>query len=215
MRLFNLDGMAIFGPGSEWLWTMAQFLALLVTGLAIFRQVRAQRWANDLRLVTRLADEMLAEGMIRHKVAALIHVAQKQPAISPSMAFVAGWFDDTAESMYGGYLRRELAMRFWGDMVQHWWAVVTPMLLEARKADPTVWASFERWAADSAARDRKTGSVKDLTPAFIDRWISETIPFFIEQLRIRQELKVGTIPVWPVPESAMPEVAETEGYVAR
>ncbi len=208
MRFFNLDGMAVFGPGSEWLWTMAQFLALLITGLAIFRQLRAQRWANDLRLVTRLADEMLAEQMIRHKVAALIHVAQKRPGISPSMEFVAGWFDGTADSIFGGYLRPELAARFWGDMVQNWWAVVTPMLPEARKSDPRVWAGFERWAADAAARDRKTGSVKDLTPESTARWVHESIPFLIERLRIQQDAKAGTIPVWPVPGAAAEPAAE-------
>ncbi len=158
--------------------------------------------------MSRLADEMLAEQMIRHKLAALIHVAQKQPGISPSMEFVAGWFDGTADSIYGGYLRPELATKFWGDIVQHWWALATPMLPEARKSDRRVWAGFERWAADSAARDRKTRSVKDLTPEFVDRWLSESIPFFIERLRIQQDAKAGTIPVWPVPGAAPQAIDE-------
>lgn len=209
MRFVNLDGMAIFGPGSEWLWTMAQFLALLITGLAIFWQLRAQRWANDLRLITRLADELLAEQMIRHMLAALIHVAQKQPGISPSMEFVAGWFDGTADSIYGGYLKPELATRFWGDIVQRWWALATRVLPEARKSDPRVWAGFERWAADAGACERKSGSVKVLTPESTARWVHESIPFFIERLRILQDAKAGTIPVWPLPGAVMPTVEET------
>ena len=209
MQLLNLDGMAVFGPGSEWLWTMAQFLALSLTGLAIFRQLRAQRWGNELQLLARLADEMLAEQMIRHKVAALIHIAQKRPALSPSLEFVANWFDGTAETMYGGYLKPELAIREWGDVVQYWWALTTPILSEARASNPGLWTSFERWAADSADRDRKSGTVKDLTPESMDRWTSEAIPFFIERLRIRREMKVGFIPVWPVPDIALPTDGET------
>ena len=118
MRIVNLDGMAIFGPGSEWLWTMVQFLALLMTGLAIFRQLRAQRRANDLTVVTRFADEFLAEQMTRHKCAALMHLAEKRPGIPPSLEFVAGWFDGAAEALLLAYGDRELARRAWGQAAQ-------------------------------------------------------------------------------------------------
>jgi hypothetical protein len=40
--LINTDGLAIFGPGSEWFWTMLQFTALTVTFVAIYRQLRVQ-----------------------------------------------------------------------------------------------------------------------------------------------------------------------------
>jgi hypothetical protein len=43
VKLINADGMAIFGPGSEWFWTMLQFTALAITFYAIYRQLRAQR----------------------------------------------------------------------------------------------------------------------------------------------------------------------------
>jgi len=42
VKLINLDGMAIVGPGSEWFWTMLQFIALAITFYAIYRQLRAQ-----------------------------------------------------------------------------------------------------------------------------------------------------------------------------
>ena len=43
MNLVNTDGLAIFGPGSEWFWTMLQFTALAITFYAIYRQLRAQQ----------------------------------------------------------------------------------------------------------------------------------------------------------------------------
>ena len=43
MKLINSDGLAFFGPGSERFWVMLQFLALAITFVAIFRQLRAQR----------------------------------------------------------------------------------------------------------------------------------------------------------------------------
>ncbi len=41
--LINADGLAFFGPGSEWFWTMLQFVALATTFYAIYRQLQAQR----------------------------------------------------------------------------------------------------------------------------------------------------------------------------
>jgi hypothetical protein len=35
VKLFNLEGSAIFGPGSEWFWSMAQFILVAVTLLGI------------------------------------------------------------------------------------------------------------------------------------------------------------------------------------
>ena len=43
MKLINTDGMALIGPGSEWLWAALTGLVLAGTGVAIFRQLRMQR----------------------------------------------------------------------------------------------------------------------------------------------------------------------------
>ena len=48
--LINTNGLAIFGPGSEWFWSMAQFVVVVVTLVGIYRQLRAQggeRAASD------------------------------------------------------------------------------------------------------------------------------------------------------------------------
>ena len=41
MTLINTEGLAIIGPGSEWLWTALQFAALATTFVAIYRQLQA------------------------------------------------------------------------------------------------------------------------------------------------------------------------------
>jgi hypothetical protein len=47
MSLVNTDGLVIFGPGSEWFWTMLQFTALAITFYAIYRQLRTQQRQID------------------------------------------------------------------------------------------------------------------------------------------------------------------------
>ena len=43
MKLINTEGMAFFGPGSEWFWTALTFIALTLTFLAVYREFRTQQ----------------------------------------------------------------------------------------------------------------------------------------------------------------------------
>jgi hypothetical protein len=43
MTLINTEGMAFIGPGSEWFWIALQFIALSITFIAIYRQLRTQQ----------------------------------------------------------------------------------------------------------------------------------------------------------------------------
>ena len=43
MTIINMDGLALIGPGSEWFWTMLQYIALTITFFAIYRQLRTQQ----------------------------------------------------------------------------------------------------------------------------------------------------------------------------
>jgi len=40
VNLVNLEGSAIFGPGSQWFWSMAQFILVAVTLIGIYYQLR-------------------------------------------------------------------------------------------------------------------------------------------------------------------------------
>ncbi len=65
MHLFNSGG-AVFGPGSEWFWSMAQFLVVTITLIAIYRQLSAQRSANALQLIVSLNDQWDGDRMLPH-----------------------------------------------------------------------------------------------------------------------------------------------------
>ena len=45
--LINTNGLAFFGPGSEWLWSMLQFVVVAVTLVGIYYQLRSSQSAND------------------------------------------------------------------------------------------------------------------------------------------------------------------------
>ena len=53
MQLVNWSG-AIFGPGSEWFWTFAQFVLVVATLFGIYRQLRAQGATNAFQRIELL-----------------------------------------------------------------------------------------------------------------------------------------------------------------
>jgi len=52
VKFVNTDGMVFIGPGSEWFWTAVSGMALAITFIAIYRQLRGQR--EQMRESTKL-----------------------------------------------------------------------------------------------------------------------------------------------------------------
>ncbi len=61
--LINFDDLTILGQGSEWFWTMLTMIALSVTFVAIYRQLRAQHAAVAFEQVQSLTKERESERM--------------------------------------------------------------------------------------------------------------------------------------------------------
>ena len=199
MQIINTDGFAVIGPGSEWLWIALQFFALSITGLAIFRQLRAQTSANSLAMGIRLADEFRVD-LLRFKLASLMDVSGISRTMTPAIEVVGGFFDGTASAIDNGYVPARMAWQEWGEVSQTYWAIFRPALEERRKTEPGLWKDWERWRDDLIDRDRQAGMVRDLSPTYLARWIPETIAYYIASIRLEEEAKRGVIPTWPVPE---------------
>ena len=210
MRVINTDGLALIGPGSEWLWTALQFLALSITGLAIFRQLRAQTSANSLAMGIRLADEFRVE-LLRFKLASLMDVSGNSRTMTPAIDKVGIFFDGTASAIENGYVPARMGWQEWGEAGQTYWAVFRHVLEERRKTEPGLWKDWERWIADLDDRDRKAGKVTDLSPSYLARWIDEAIAYYIGTLRLEEEAKRGVIPTWPVPEPSSGSTKQNQG----
>jgi hypothetical protein len=207
--VLDLGGIAVFGPGSEWLWTMGQFLVLLITGLAIYRQLRAQGSANALSSQTALLAEWESEDMVRLRLAALLHIAAGKPGQPPTFGLVGNFFANVAALKSHGHLRASDSWEVWSGQVQYWWALAAPWLAAIRRGNPGIWGEFEELAAAMAALDRKN-RVPNYVPADLGARTHREIGRLIERLRIKQEAKRGFVPEWPV---ASP--ASTEGPAIR
>lgn len=209
MKLVNLDGLAIFGPGSEWLWAFAQFAALAITGLAIYRQLRHQAWANQLELFRWWNDDWNSVKMVRYKLAFHIEIAEGNRTLTPTLTVIGDWLDGVARARYNGHVNPRYAWEEFGYLAQVYWALILPLIPAFRTVEPDLWKDWERWLVEVAERDRKAGSIADLSPERLARWVPETIAYFIERLRVEEDQKSGVIPTWPPadPATAAPPAA--------
>lgn len=198
MKIINFDGMAIFGPGSEWFWTMLQFIALTITFFAIYRQLRSQGSANALYAQASLADQWDAERMARHRLAVLMHVAQGKPGAPPALYPVANFLEDIATLQDHGNLRLVFTWEEWGRALQFWWALCVPIIREIRKGDPGLWKQWEKLAVVMGDLDRKAGTAVTYDAARLAQDVPRSIDRIIEQLRLEQEARAGLIPAWPL-----------------
>ncbi len=199
--IFNLSGIGIFGPGSEWFWAMAQFLVLSVTGLAIYRQLRAQGSANALGAQESLLARWESSEMVRQRLDALIHIASGAPGEPPTLGTVGNFFANMAALRAHRHLQPTDSWEIWSAQVQFWWALQVPSLARYRARNPGVYGEFEELAATMAQLDRKNAvpnfEIGDLEPR-----IEREIERLVARLRLDRDATQGLVPTWPVPKPA-------------
>lgn len=202
----NLSGLVIFGPGSEWFWAMAQFLVLTVTGLAIYRQLRAQGSANALGAQESLVTRWESPEMVRLRLAALMHIASGEPGQPPTLTIVGNFFAQVAALVTHRHVRPTDSWEIWSSQVQVWWALIGPWLADIRAGNAGIYGEFEELAATMAELDRKNG-VPNFSPDNLAADTEYMIVRLIERLRLARDATQGVVPTWPtrVTEPALEE----------
>jgi hypothetical protein len=145
--LINLDNFTIVGPGSEWFWVMAQFLALALTGLAILRQLHAQRSAALYEQMSSWAHEFAEPRMTRHKLALMLAIEHREPRSGLPRANdeVPDFFERLGYLISRGHVRLEDVWADQREIVGFYWGVLAPYIEHERdnRGDPTIYQSFE------------------------------------------------------------------------
>lgn len=128
MPLVNLQDLVIVGPGSEWFWVMAELLVLVLTGIAIFRQLRAQRSASLYQQLTEMNREFAEPWMVRNKLALMLEIQDRD--LEAGFPYGSDEIADFFQRV--GYLvsRKHLgADDVWNDsrsIIAFYWSVLGP-----------------------------------------------------------------------------------------
>ena len=193
MRLIDTDGLVLIGPGSEWFWIMAQFVALAVTGLAIIRQLRAQRSAAVFDQMWAWNHEFDEPSMTRHKLALMLAIQERDPAsgFPNANAEVADYFERVGYLISRGHVNSE---DFWNgsrEIVAFYWGVLAPYIEREReqRADPTIHRWFEWLELEMQRIDKKRlGRSRAFDPAIRVAAIADRIAV----LGVRMDRDIAT-----------------------
>jgi hypothetical protein len=159
MQLINLSGLALIGPGSEWFWSMLQFVIVAITLYAIYRQVRLQASTSAIDQVTALEHDWDAEGMARSRLAVLQALRDGvDPSKVPADAAgaIAHFWERVGYLVATGHIEPSLVWEYFSNSIGTWWAWLTPYARASRERFevPGILENFERLASEMAGQPR-------------------------------------------------------------
>jgi len=180
MPLVNLTDIVILGPGSEWFWSMTQFVVVALTGLAIFRQLRAQRSTAVYDQMSAWTNDFDGPTMTRNKLALMLAIKDRAPSAGLPRANdeVPDFFERVGYLISRGHVRIE---DFWSnsrELVSFYWGVLAPYIEQERTTtdDPTLYQWFE-WLERQMTRVdmRRLGRARTFDPVTRSSAIADRI----------------------------------------
>ncbi len=194
MTLINTRGMAFFGPGSEWFWAALQFTALLVTFIAIYRQLRMGRSQRAVEQIAPHTRQLEDERMCRHQLAIL--VALRDGASIPRAAgnAISNYLETLGSLSRSGHLDMQQLWGLFNLTTQGWWSILQPFTQQARALlDDTVSENFE-WLVRAFERMDRRAKTTLALDAIVARWlVGGAIEGLEDNIRIEQELRAVII----------------------
>jgi hypothetical protein len=203
--LINTDGMALIGPGSEWLWTAVSGLVLAATFIAIYRQLRAQGAANAVHRMEVLQGQWDSERMTHARLVVVLwrkHAADPSPDFRTQAAlyWVCSFFENLSDLEEDGHLTWKEVENSWGEVLVGYWALLAPSLLELRGGSSTVFTGFERLAGQAEVMARRRGEDWSVSEAEIPAYLETQIGRNTAKLIFLRDIAAGVIPSDPLPE---------------
>jgi len=194
--LINFDNLVIFGPGSEWLWTMVSSVVLAVTFVAIYRQLRIQSRAAAVEQVQAAYRDWTSEGLTRAKQGILraIEAGDTPEAMLPTVAGVANFWEAYGRLVRTRNIDGRLLRESFGHAVVLWWTLLADYvaLVRERGENPGLLQDFE-WLAKEFTWQDPDPSRPAVTPALLQAWARRQVPDVIaandERLRMFEEMR--------------------------
>jgi len=198
------EPIVLIGPGSEWFWSMAQFVVVAITLLGIYYQFRLQRAANAFEQLNRIAAEWGSEPLLRAKLRVARAAQAGEAAPRGATTLIANYWETVASLVRGGHVDARVVFGSVGGGPPLWWALLADeaSALRAMHNDPGVFANFEWLAGKFAAFAATDGASTSYERAVVTRVITESIPDLVDRLRMAEESRM--IPERPAPRSRRP-----------
>lgn len=198
MSLVNLDGTAIFGAGSEWFWSMAQFVLVAASIFGIYVQLRAQRASSLTEQTAEWETKWLDEAFVVTRLAALVELDGRRinAGLPLSAEDVGNFFERLGYLTAQNHLRSSDVWHSMRGAIGIWWTLLGPYLEETRKelGNAMLYEWFEKLEVEMRRLDVKAigrelsfGTPGELVAPLIDRLTT--------QLRVQGDARNGIYPI--------------------
>lgn len=154
----NTDGLTLFGAGSEWFWSMLQFVVVAITLVGIYVQLRQARAANAFAQATAMRQEWDGERLERRRLAIFIALRDGGPDtdLSDLAIPIGNFWDGIGGLVRAGHVELAVASEILGSPVRLWWSLLEPAVRTSRaEFGSGIYGQFEWFAA---ATDRLLGA---------------------------------------------------------
>jgi hypothetical protein len=186
------EPIVFFGPGSEWFWSMAQFVVVAVTLVGIYYQFRLQRAANAFDQLNRITAEWGSEPMNRAKLRVARAIVAGEEAPEGAVAVIGNYWETVASLVRSRHVDDRVVYESVGGDPPFWWAAVAGVAgqMRARLEDPTIFESFEWLAGRFGASSAKDGGQVSYDRATLARIFTSAIPGFVDRIRMAEESRL-------------------------
>lgn len=150
--MVNTEGLTLFGAGSEWFWSMLQFVVVAITLAGIYVQVRQARAANAFAQATEMRQEWDGERLERRKLA--IYIALRDGGHDADLSDLAipigNFWDLIGGLVRAGHVELAVAGELFGGSAPLWWSLLEPAVRTSQaEFGRGVYEHFEWFAAET------------------------------------------------------------------
>lgn len=157
--ILSTDPIVLVGPGSEWFWSMAQFVVVGVTLIGIYYQFRLQRATNAFEQLNRITAEWGTEPLLRARLRVARAAEAGEPPPPGAVSLIGNYWEMVASLVRGGHIEARVVYESVGGSPLLWWAVLADTTRDgrARLGDPTIFEHFEWLVEKFTAWDASHG----------------------------------------------------------
>jgi hypothetical protein len=191
MTIINTKGMAFFGPGSEWFWAALQFIALLITFIAIYRQLRIARSSRAVEQVQGYSRQFGGERMSRYRLEILVALRDRMEIPLGVGIALANFCEDAATLGRSGHLDVKLLWDSLSIDFEIWWVVMQPVIRRARALDGALaYSSWEWLVREFVGMDRRAGWSVTVDAEYVANWrAGGVVERLQDRVRVEQALR--------------------------
>ena len=199
MNVVNWEGSAIFGPGSEWFWSMLQFVVVAITLIGLYRQVRIQASASAFEQLRANIEEWGSEKLLHCRVELLRAVRDGTPLAKlprgVSVVMLDYW-ETVGLLVRNQHVSRRLVWDQIGNACEVWWATLRPNILAVREEydDAMIGEHFEWLAKEMADLDRQAGIPASYDEAAVVSTVNAQLAQAADTLRLVRSLRAPVEP---------------------